>query len=71
MRTLYANVNLLLRLSVDVICFLFKTYCSNLYCVLMWFDCTKAVKKKLKLHTPTACDDLCSCHSIIAPQRCL
>ena len=37
MRKLYANVNLLLRKfskcnSVDVKCFLFKTYCSNLYC---------------------------------------
>ena len=36
MRKLYANVNLLLRkfskCSVDVKCFLFKTYCSNLYC---------------------------------------
>ena len=46
MRKLYANVNLLLRkfskCSVDVKCFLFKTYCSNLYYAPMWFDCTKA-----------------------------
>ena len=39
MRKLYANVNLLLRkfskCSVDVKCFLFKTYCSNLYCAPM------------------------------------
>ena len=51
MRKLYANVNLLLRkfskCSVDVECFLFKTYCSNVYCAPMWFDCTKAAPKKL------------------------
>ena len=45
MRKLYANVNLLLRkfskCSVDVKCFLFKTYCSNLYCAPMWIDCKK------------------------------
>ena len=53
MRKLYANVNLLLRkfskCSVDVKCFLFKTYCSTLYCAPMWFDCTKAALKKLKI----------------------
>ena len=53
MRKLYANVNLLLRkfskCSVDVKCFLFKTYCSNLYCAPMWFDCAKAALKKLKI----------------------
>ena len=53
MRKLYANVNLLLRkfskCSVDVKCFLFKTYCSNLYCAPMWLDCTKAALKKLKI----------------------
>ena len=53
MRKLYANVNLLLtkfsKCSVDVKSFLFKTYCSNLYCAPMWFDCTKAALKKLKI----------------------
>ena len=53
MRKLYANVNLLLKefskCSVDVKCFLFKTYCSNLCCAPMWFDCTKAALKKLKI----------------------
>ena len=53
MRKFYANVNLLLRkfskCSVDVKCFLFKTYCSNLYSAPMWFDCTKAGLKKLKI----------------------
>ena len=67
MRKLYANVNLLLRkfskCSVAVKCFLFETYCSNLYCAPMWFDCTKA--------TTTACDDLCSYHGVIVPLKCL
>ena len=53
MRKLYANVNLMLRQfskgSVGVKCLLFKIYCSNLYCALMRFDCTKAALKKLKI----------------------
>ena len=53
MRKLYANVNLLLRkfskCSVGVKCFLFNTYCSNLYCAPMWLDCTKAALKKMKI----------------------
>ena len=51
MRKLYANVNSLLRkfskCSVDVKCFLFKTYSSNLYCA-MRFDCTPSSTKKVK-----------------------
>ena len=53
MRKMYANVNLLLRkfskCSVGVKCFLFKTYCSSLYCAPMWFDCTKTALKRLKI----------------------
>ena len=48
-----ANANLLLRTffkcSINVKCYLFKTYCSNLYCAPMWFDCTKTALKKLKV----------------------
>ena len=51
LRKLYANVKLLLRkfskCSVGVKCLLFKTYCSNLYCAHMLFDCAKAALKKL------------------------
>ena len=47
MRKTYANTNLLLRkfskCSVDVKCYLFKRYCCNLYCLPMWFDCTKTL----------------------------
>ena len=53
MRKIYANTNLLLRkfskCSVDVKCYLFKTYCSNLYCAPMWFGCTKTALKNLKV----------------------
>ena len=49
MRKIYANTNLLLikfsKCSVDVKCYLIKTYCSNLYCAPMWFDCTKTALK--------------------------
>ena len=53
MRKIHVNANLLLRMfsrcSVEVKCYLFKTYCSNLYCAPMWFDCTKTALKKLKV----------------------
>ena len=48
-RKTYANANLPLRkfscCSVSVKCYLFKTYCSTLYCAPMWFDCTKTALK--------------------------
>ena len=50
---MYANANLLLRkfskCPVNVKWYLFKTYCSNLYCAPMWFDCTKTALIKLKV----------------------
>ena len=53
MGKMYANANVLLRkfskCSINVKCYLFKTYCSNLYCAPMWFDCTKTALKKLKV----------------------
>ena len=53
MRKMYANANLLLGkfslCSVNVKCYLLKTYCSNLYCAHMWFDCTKTALTILKL----------------------
>ena len=53
MRKIYANANLLLRkfscCSAFVKCYLFKTYCSTLYCAPMWFDCTTTALKKLKV----------------------
>ena len=53
MRKCYANVNMLLRnfvkCSPDVKCYLFKTYCCNLYCASFWYDSTKAAMKNLKV----------------------
>ena len=53
MRKIHVNAILLLRkfsrCSVEVKCYLFKTYCSNLYCAPMWFDCTKTALKKLRV----------------------
>ena len=52
MRKFYTNANMLIRkflkCSVDVKCYLFKTYCSTMYCSAMWFDTTKPAMKKLK-----------------------
>ena len=53
MRKLYANANLLLRkfskCSVEMKCFLFKTYCSNIYCGPLWYNSTKTAMKRLKI----------------------
>ena len=53
MRKMYANANLLLikfsKCSVNAKCYLFKTYCSNLYCAPMWLDCAKTALIKLKV----------------------
>ena len=53
MRNFYTNANMLIRnffkCSVDVKCYLFKTYCSTMYCSAMWFDTTKSAMKRLKV----------------------
>ena len=50
---LYANINMLIRkftkCSPDVKCFLFKSYCSNLYCSILWYDCSKTALKNLRI----------------------
>ena len=49
----YTNANMLIRkfskCSAGVKCYLFKTYCSTMYCSAMWFDSTKSAIKKLKV----------------------
>ena len=51
-RRFYANTNMLLRkfvkCSPDAKCYLFKTYCCNLYCAPFWYDSTKTAMKKLE-----------------------
>ena len=53
MRKFYANVNMLLRrfrrCSTPVKCYLFKTYCSNLYCGPLWYNSTVTAMKKNKI----------------------
>ena len=53
MRKLYANVNMLLRrfskCSAPVKCYLFKIYCSNLYCASLWYNNIMTAMKKLKI----------------------
>ena len=53
MRKFYANVNMLLKrsskCSTPVKCYLFKTYCSNLYCASLWYNYTMTAMKKLKI----------------------
>ena len=51
MRKFYTDANMLIRkffkCSIDVKCYLFKTYCSTMYCSAMWFDTTKSAMKKI------------------------
>ena len=52
-RRFYANTNMLVRkfvkCSPGVKCYLFKTYCCNLYCAPFWYDSTKTAMKNLKV----------------------
>ena len=53
MRKFYSNANILLirftKCSIDVKCYLFQMYCSNLYCSSFWFDSRKTAMKKTKI----------------------
>ena len=53
MKKFYANANMLLRrfskCSIPVKCYLFKTYCSNLYCAPLWYNFTLTAMKKIKI----------------------
>ena len=52
MRKFYANANMLIRkfskCSVNFKCYLFKTYCSTMYCLALWFNSTKAALTKFE-----------------------
>ena len=50
-RRFYANMLLrkFLKFSPDVKCYLFKTYCCNLYCAPFWYDSIKTAMKNLKV----------------------
>ena len=53
MRKFYANAKMIIRkfskCSVNVKCYLFKTYCSTMYCSALWFNSTKTALTKLKI----------------------
>ena len=53
MRKFYVNINMVIRkfskCSVNVTCYLFKTYCSTMYCSALWFNSTKTALTKLKI----------------------
>ena len=53
MRKFYANADMLFRkfskCSVNVKCYLFKTYCSTMYRSALWFNSTKTALTKLKI----------------------
>ena len=44
MRKFYANINILSRkfskCPPDVKCTLYKSFCFNMYCSTMWYNCT-------------------------------
>jgi len=46
----YSNANMLIRkfsfCSDDVTVFLYKSYCTNLYCTQFWYDSSEALLKK-------------------------
>ena len=53
MRKLYANINIFSRkfskCSPDVKCTLFKSFCSNMYCSTMWYNCTVTAMRRLRI----------------------
>ena len=53
MRKFYYNAKILLRrflkCSIDVKCYLFKMYCSNLYFSSFWYDSSKRTIKKIRI----------------------
>ena len=60
------------KCSVDVKCYLFKTYCSTMYCSAMWFDTTKSAMKKLKVaYNNSLYADYYLCPLTIVPVKCL
>ena len=64
-RKFYAQANMLLRnfryCSNEVKCSLFKSFCTNMYCCLLWFNSTSCSVKKLK----------CSYNSVLRRLLCI
>ena len=53
MRKFHYNINIVYRkfskCSSDVKCMLFKSFCPNMYCTTMWYNCTVTAMRKLKI----------------------
>ena len=53
MRKFYTNINILSRkfsrCSPDVKCTLLKSFCSNMYCSTMWYNCTVTAMRRLRI----------------------
>ena len=75
MRNFYTNANMLIRkfamCSVDVKCYLFKTYCSAMYCSAMWLYNTKSAMKMLKVAYNNSYADYYLCQHMTVPVKCL
>ena len=55
------------KCSIPVKCYLFKTYCSNVYCAQLWYNFTlTTIKKDKKLLTIAASGGYISCQNITA-----
>ena len=79
---LYANVNMIIRkfsrCSLDMNCFLFKSYCSNLYCFILWYDWSKtalitltiaynnSLRKLLGIPKYNSASEMCVCLNILS-----
>ena len=48
-KTLKSKSKSTCKCSVNVKCYLFKTYCSTMYCSALWFNSTKTALTKLKM----------------------
>ena len=61
-RTFYAQTNMLLRsfryCTNDVNCTLFKSFCANMYCCLLWFNSISSTIKKVKTSYTSALRNL-------------
>ena len=53
MTKFYSKINILSRIfskcSSDVKCMVFKSFCSNIYCSTMWYNCTFSAMRKLRI----------------------
>ena len=49
MQTLIFYQENFLSVPLDVKCTLFKSFCSNMYCSIMWYDCHVTAMRRLRI----------------------